>query len=201
MAQFHMERTLVVIKPDGVQRSLVGEIIKRFERVGLKIVGMKFFVPKAEFVEKHYNLNPEWKVNVGKKSIEGYIKKGLTPPSDDPAVIGEAVIDRLKKYFTSGPVVAMAIQGAHSAELVRKLVGGTEPRSSDVGTIRGDFVLDSYQMADTDDRSIRNLIHASGDATEAAAELELWFAEGELVDYKLVQEAILYDINLDGILE
>lgn len=201
MSEHKKERTLVIIKPDGVQRSLVGEIIRRFERVGLKLVAMKFAVPEAEQVETHYTLDPEWKRKVGEKAIESYTKKGLTPPSDDPVKIGDAVVDRLKNYMTSGPTVVMAWQGAHSVELVRKLVGGTEPRSSDVGTIRGDFVLDSYSMADTDDRAIRNLIHASGSVEEAKQELAHWFGDDELVDYRLVAEGILYDVNLDGILE
>lgn len=201
MSDFHKERTLVIIKPDAVQRSLIGEIVRRFERVGLKLVGMKFTVAKPEMVEEHYTLDPEWKRKVGEKSIESYKKKGQTPPVDDPIAIGNAVVERLKGYMTSGPVVLMAWQGAHAIELVRKLVGGTEPRSSDVGTIRGDFVLDSYSMADTDDRAIRNLIHASGSVDEARQELAHWFAQNELVDYRLVQEGILYDVNLDGILE
>jgi nucleoside-diphosphate kinase len=201
MSEFHKERTLVIIKPDGIQRSLVGEIIGRFERVGLKMVALKFEIPEASKVEEHYTLDPNWKKNVGEKSIESYKKKGETPPSEDPMVIGDAVIDRLKKYMTSGPAMVMVWQGAHAVELVRKLVGGTEPRSSDVGTIRGDFVLDSYSMADSDERAIRNLIHASGSVDEAKQELAHWFSDKELVDYRLVQESILYDVNLDGILE
>lgn len=201
MSSHHKERTLIIIKPDGVQRSLVGEIVGRFERVGLKLIGMKFVVPTAEQVETHYTLDPEWKRKTGSKAIESYKKKGETPPSEDPLAVGNAVVERLKRYMTSGPTVVMAWQGAHAVELVRKLVGGTEPRSSDVGTIRGDYVLDSYSMADADDRAIRNLIHASGSVDEARQELAHWFGERELIDYRLVQEGILYDVNLDGILE
>lgn len=195
------ERTLVIIKPDGIQRSLIGEIIQRFERVGLKLVGLKMMVPTAEQVEKHYMLDPNWKRMVGEKAIESYIKKGAKPPSTDPLKVGQQVIDRLKKYFTSGPVVAMVWQGAHVVSVVRKIVGATEPLSSIVGTIRGDFVLDSYIMADTDDRAIRNLIHASGSPVEAENEVKHWFLKGETHNYRLVQEQILYDVNLDGLLE
>lgn len=201
MKEFKDERTLVIIKPDGVQRSLIGEVIRRYERMGLKLVGLKIMVPTREHVEQHYLLDPSWKESVGKKAIEGYKKKGLTPPSEDPNEIGSAVVERLKSYMTSGPLVVMCWQGAHVVELVRKITGGTEPRSSDVGTIRGDYVLDSYQMADTDDRAIRNLIHASGSIEEAEKEIAHWFDESELVSYRLVQEQILYDVNLDGILE
>lgn len=201
MPHFKDERTLVIIKPDGVQRSLIGEIIKRFERVGLKLVALNFTIPDPELVESHYLLDPNWKRIVGEKAIESYEKKGETPPSDDPEELGEKVLSGLKKYMSSGPVVVMCWQGAHAVELVRKLVGGTEPLSSDVGTIRGDFVLDSYKMSDTDGRSVRNLIHASGNLDEAAQEIELWLSENDIVDYGLVQEQILYDVNLDGILE
>jgi nucleoside-diphosphate kinase len=195
------ERTFVIIKPDGVQRSLMGEIIKRFERVGLKLVGLKFEVPEAEKIEQHYTLDPQWKQNVGEKAIEAYKKKGQEAPESDPIKVGDIVIEGLKKYMTSGPVVMMVWQGAHSVELVRKLVGGTEPRTSDVGTIRGDFVLDSYMIADNDGRAVRNLIHASGSVEEAKQEIAHWFGDKGLVNYKLVQEGILYDVNLDGILE
>ncbi len=201
MSEFRNERTLVVIKPDGIQRSLVGEIIKRFERVGLKIVGAKFFVPSPDFIDKHYNLNPEWKKNVGEKALEAYRKQGKEAPFNTPEEAGERVIEGLKAYMSSGPVMALALEGAHAVALVRKLVGGTEPLSSDVGTIRGDFVLDSYQMADTDGRAVRNLIHASGSIEEAIDELALWFKDEEIVDYTLVQERILYDVNLDGLVE
>ena len=195
------ERTLVIIKPDGIQRSLVGEIIQRYERSGLKLVGMKMFVPTKDKVEQHYLLDPEWKRKVGEKAIESYQKKGQEPPSTDPLKVGDRVIEGLKKYLTAGPVVAMVWQGAHAVEIVRKLTGGTEPRSSDVGTIRGDFVVDSYQMADTDGRAVRNLIHASGTVDEANQEISHWFEPNELLKYKIVQEHILYDVNLDGILE
>ena len=107
----------------------------------------------------------------------------------------------LRKYLTAGPVVASVWQGAHAVEIIRKVTGGTEPLTSDVGTIRGDFVLDSYQMADTDSRAVRNLIHASGSVEEAKKEIPHWFNEEELVNYRLVQEQILYDVDLDGILE
>ena len=195
------EKTLVVIKPDGVQRTLIGEIIKRFESLGLKMVALKMMVPTEDLVNKHYLIDPNWKVAVGEKAIEAYKKKGIEPPTNNPEEAGEKVLDGLRKYMTSGPVVAMVWQGAHACAIVRKMVGGTEPLSSDVGTIRGDFVIDSYQMADTDGRAVRNLIHASGNADEASKEIPLWFKDEEIINYRLVQDEILYDVNLDGILE
>lgn len=195
------EQTLILIKPDGIQRSLTGEIIKRYERIGLKLVGLKMLVPTPDFVEQHYTLDSTWKQKAGEKAIASYVKKGLQPPSQDPFVIAKKVLENLKKYISAGPVIAMVWQGAHAVEIVRKVTGGTEPLSSDVGTIRGDFVLDSYQMADTDNRAVRNLIHASGTKEEAEMEIPHWFKKEELVRYKVVQEKILYDVNLDGILE
>lgn len=195
------ERTLVLIKPDGIQRSLVGEIIGRYERIGLKLIGLKMVVAKPEFVEQHYTLDPTWRQKTGEKTIKSYREKGLNPPSENPLEISGKLLENLKKYLAAGPILAMVWQGAHAVQIVRKVTGGTEPLSSDVGTIRGDFVLDSYQMADNDMRAVRNLIHASGSVAEAEAEIKHWFSEKELVNYKVVQEKILYDVNLDGILE
>lgn len=195
------ERTLVVIKPDGIQRSLVGEILGRFEKVGLKLVAMKMLVPTPEHVEKHYTLDPEWRRITGEKTIQGYKSKGLTPWTEDPFEVTTKLLVTLTNYMTSGPVIAFVLEGAHAVKIVRKLVGGTEPLTSDVGTIRGDFVLDSYAMSDPDNRAIRNLIHASGSVDEANKEIAHWFGENEIINYKIVQESIIYDVNLDGILE
>lgn len=191
----------MAVKPDGVQRSLVGEIMKRLEQVGLKLVAIKMLVVDEAHVEKHYTLDPEWRRVTGEKTIAGYRSKGLTPPSEDPHEITAKILKNLTKYMTSGPVIAMVWEGAHAVKLVRKIVGGTEPLTSDVGTIRGDFVLDSYTMSDADDRAVRNLIHASGSTDDAEKEIAHWFGKDELVNYKLVQEQILYDVNIDGILE
>ena len=195
------ERTLAVIKPDGIQRTLIGEIIKRYERVGLKLVGLKMVAPDEKFVEDHYTLNPEWRKNVGNKSIEAAKKKGEAIRSEDPLEMGEFVLGYLKKYLSSGPVIAMVWQGINAVGIVRKITGGTEPLTSDVGTIRGDFTIDSYKAGDTDGRSVRNLVHASGSPEEAEREIELWFNKKEIINYRLIQEEILYDVNLDGILE
>lgn len=195
------ERTLIIVKPDGVQRNLIGEIISRYEKVGLKLVGTKILVPSAEKIEAHYTLDPNWRRVTGEKTIESYKAKGLTPPSEDPLEITEVILRSLKTYMTSGPAVFMVWQGAHAVKIVRKITGGTEPLTSDVGTIRGDYVLDSYQMADLDSRAVRNLIHASGSVDEANLEIAHWFMPSELVDYRLVGEQILYDVNMDGILD
>src|SRR3989344_2481403 len=142
------ERTFVAVKPDGIQRSLVGEIISRFEKVGLKLVAIKMLVADEKHIEAHYTLDPEWRRITGEKTIAGYVSKGLQPPLEDPLAITAIILENLKKYMTSGPVITMVWEGAHAVKIVRKLVGGTEPLTSDVGTIRGDYVLDSYSMSD-----------------------------------------------------
>ncbi len=195
------ENTFVVIKPDGIQRTLIGEIFQRFERSGLKLLALKFLIPTAEMIEKHYTIDPDWIRKVGQKSIDGYLAKGLKVPSNDPLELGQKVLKRMVKYMTSGPVIIMIWQGSHAVGIVRKIVGGTEPLTSDVGTIRGDLVLDSYQIAEISDRAVRNLIHASGSVEEANKEINIWFQSEEKLNYKLIQDAILYDVNLDGILE
>ena len=195
------ERSLVLIKPDGVQRSLIGEIIKRYERAGFKLVGLKFLIPMPKQVEKHYLIINTWLKSVGEKAMDAYIKKGLKPPFDDPIKCGQKVLESLKKYLSSGPVIVMVWQGNEAVGIIRKITGETEPLTSDVGTIRGDFTLDSYALADTDGRAVRNLIHASGSPEEAEKEISIWFKENEIIKYRLVQEAILYDVNLDGIKE
>ncbi len=195
------ERTLVIVKPDGVQRGLIGEVIKRYEQVGLKLVAIKMAVPTPEKVEAHYTLDPNWRTVTGEKTIHAYEEKGLVPPSHDPLEITAVILANLKKYMTSGPVVFMVWEGAHAVKIVRKITGGTEPLTSDVGTIRGDYVLDSYRMADIDGRAVRNVIHASGSPEEAEMEIKHWFTEGEVLSYRLVGEQIIYDVNLDGILE
>lgn len=195
------ERTFVIIKPDGIQRNLIGEIIGRYERIGLKLVAMKMLVPTAEMVSKHYTLDPGWFEAVGQKSIKGFLDKGLTPPTNDPQKLAEDILNRLVKYLTSGPVIAMVWQGAHAVKIVRKITGGTEPLTSDVGTIRGDFVLDSYQMSEFDNRSIRNLVHASGSVKEAEDEILHWFTPDEVVDYRIISEEVLYAPDMKGILK
>lgn len=195
------EKTLVLIKPDGVQRSLIGEILRRYERTGLKLTALKFFIPSEDMVRRHYSSHDGWLESVGKKSIASYDKKGLKAPFDDPLKCGEAVLNRLAKYLTSGPMVAMIWEGNQAVGVVRKITGGTEPLTSDVGTIRGDLTIDSYDLADGDSRAVRNLIHASGSAEEAMKEIPLWFSEEEILKYNVIQEKILYDVNLDGIKE
>ncbi len=195
------ERTLVIVKPDGVQRSLIGEVIKRYEQCGLKLVALKMVIPSRDQALKHYSVDPEWALKTGTKSIEAWKAKGLTPPTNDPIELAEGVRKTLLDFLSSGPVVAMVWQGMHAVGVIRKITGSTEPLSSVPGTIRGDYTIDSYSAADSDKRSVRNIIHASGTVAEANNEIPLWFNKNEILNYRLVAEEILYDANLDGILE
>ncbi|MEA3398641.1 MAG: nucleoside-diphosphate kinase [Patescibacteria group bacterium] len=197
------EKTLVIIKPDGVQRSLIGEILRRYERVGLKLVAMKMVMPDEKMATKHYYEvgGDEWIEEVGRKAAATYEKKGMKSPYKTYKDNGWAVLKSNARYLSSGPVIVMMWQGAGAVELVRKITGATAPLLADVGTIRGDFTLDSYTLADTDQRSVRNLIHASGTTGEAKKEIAIWFKKDEILNYNHIQEKILYDVNLDGIKE
>ena len=121
------ERTFVIIKPDGIQRGLIGEVLGRFECVGLKVVAMKMMMATPELVEKHYTLDPSWRTVTGEKTIKSYVSKGLTPPSNDPLEITAKILKNLIVYMTAGPIVAFVLEGAHAVQIVRKLVGSTEP--------------------------------------------------------------------------
>jgi nucleoside-diphosphate kinase len=194
------ERTLVLLKPDAVQRSLVGEIISRFERVGLKIVALKFLIPTKEQAYKHYVKSEEEIEALGRRSIEGKKKSGIVV-DEDPKELGQKIIDRLVKFLVAGPIVALVLEGNQAVAITRKLVGSTEPLQSDVGTIRGDYTIDSYLLADQGDRAVRNLVHASANVSEAEYEIKVWFSKSEIVNYKNALDKILYDVNLDSILE
>ncbi len=186
------ERTLVLVKPDGVQRALVGEIISRFERKGLKLVAMKMVWPTAKQAADHYYWSDEEKMGNGKRTIEAYAERGIEL-KEDPIKLAEKTQSKLLRYLQAGPIVALVIEGAHAIAHVRKLVGSGNPLQADVGTIRADYSIDSYILADETDRITRNLIHASGNVSEAERELKVWFKEGEIVEYDLAIEKILYE--------
>ena len=165
MSKTNVEQTLVLFKPDTVQRGLVGEILTRFERVGLKIVATKMIAPNRDHYYKHYE-------DIGQMVTRR----------------GEKAFDVTLQMMVSGPVIAMVFEGIEAVSLVRKLVGGTEPKSAAPGTIRGDFSHMSFEYADGQDKGIPNLIHASGDPQEAEKEIGHWFSDDELYDYAAVHE-------------
>ena len=165
MSKELIQRTLILFKPDAVQRGIVGEILTRFERVGLKIIGTKMIFPSKEHYHKHYE-------GIGKMVTRR----------------GEKAFDMALEFMTQGPVIAMVFEGVEAVSLVRKLVGGTEPKSSAPGTIRGDYSHISFSYADDQDKAIPNLIHASGDVDEARKEISHWFGTAELYEYKSASE-------------
>ena len=194
------ERTFVIIKPDGVQRALIGDIVSRFERTGLKFVGFKFLVPTEEQCWTHYNKDDDWFLEKGANIAKARKEAGMVVEKDE-IEYGKDIIQQLVTFMTSGPVLTMVLEGNAAVGVVTKIVGATEPLSSDVGTIRGDLTVDSYDLAGVDERAVRNLIHCSDCPEEAARETKIWFDDNELIDYRLIGEQIQYDVNLDGILE
>jgi nucleoside-diphosphate kinase len=187
------EQTLIVLKPDAVSRGLAGEVIKRFEQVGLKIVAARMVHVTRELAEKHYpQSRTEWLEMMGEKTLENYEKYGIDPieklGTDDKGKIGLMIQKWLIDYITSGPVLAYVLEGPHAVELVRKICGGTLPLNAEPGTIRGDFAFDSSYLANTGTRAIKNLIHASGNIEEADYEIPLWFSKDEIFSYERVEE-------------
>lgn len=199
MKKLHEQKTLVIIKPDGIQRGLVGEIMKRLERTGLKFVGFKFLVPDRETCLKHYNKDNAWFTKVGERTINERKEKKLQV-TKDAIGYGKDILEANVSFMTAGPVLAMVLEGNEAVRVVKKIVGGTEPLTSDAGTIRGDLTLDSYAIAGLDERCVRNLIHCSDELSEAEREIALWFKPQELVRYRLITERMLYDTDLKEIL-
>lgn len=191
------ERTLVIIKPDGVQRSLIGEIISRFERTGLKIIALKQCMATPDQCWQHYNKDEAWFLKKGTGVVEELSKQNI-PVTKEPIEYGKDIIQQLVTFLTSGPVIPLVVEGNQAVAVIQKIVGTTEPLTSDVGTIRGDLTIDSYLLAAVDQRAVRNLIHCSDKPEEAEREMKIWFKPEELLSYKLAQEQILYDIDFDG---
>jgi len=189
------ERTLVFLKPDGVQRGLVGEVVRRFERAGLRIAGMKMVRAPRALLDRHYPSDEGFLRTIGGKTREAFEAAGLDvrkeTGTDDPVAIGRQVREWLIVFVGSAPVVAFVLEGTHAVAVVRKLVGDTLPFRAAPGTIRGDFSADSPTVANLQKRPVRNLVHASGTVEEAAAEISLWFAPGDLHDYERIDGALV----------
>ncbi len=189
----NIQKTLVLIKPDGVARGHVGDIIKRFERVGLKITAMKMLQPEASAADKHYALTEEWMQGVFTKAKAKYESEGKEFPYSDYKEYGGEIKRGLVEFLRSAPIVAMVLEGEQAVPLVRKIVGATEPLSAAPGTIRGDFSPDSYPLSNSQNRPLRNLVHASGTPEEAKYEIDLWFTQKEVHTYEHVLDKALYD--------
>lgn len=195
---FH-ERSLVLLKPDAVQRGLMGEIISRFERKGLKMTAMKMVWPTKEQAVEHYYWSDEEKTKTGNRTLAIYKDKGLEI-NKTAIELAEDVQKRLVTFLMAGPIIAMVVESAHAIEHVRKLVGHGSPLNADVGTIRADLTIDSYLLADGDERAARNLVHASSSVEEAEREIKVWFTEKEVCNYELAIEKVLYSTEWEGLM-
>ena len=189
MAHPKEEQTYVMLKPDAVRKGLIGEIIKRFEQRDLKIVALEMFQPTREQIHDHYPKDEAWIARLGQKTLKTYEKYGLDPQKElgmsNDLEIGTEVRKWLVDYMLSAPLVRMVVQGIHAVDVVRKITGPTLPFMAEVGTIRGDFSIDSPLLANKEKRAVMNLVHASETPEEAKHEIEHWFGKGaKIYDYK-----------------
>lgn len=182
------EVTYVMMKPDGVKKGLIGEVIKRFEQRDLKIVALEMFVPEFDKVNDHYPKSEEWITRLGNKTLTTYEKYGYDAMKDfgttDAAKIGPEIRKWLIDYMTSAPLVKMVVKGVHAVDVVRKVAGDTMPYKADMGTIRGDFSIDSPALANMEKRAVMNIVHCSETPEEAEHEIKHWFGDVKLMDYK-----------------
>lgn len=194
--KFKEERTVILIKPDGVKRGLIGEVINRIEKRGLKIIALKMIRAEAGQIDSHYPKDPVWIKRLGEKSLNTYAKYGLNPIKEmgvsDPMEIGKAVRGWIVDFMISGPIVKIVVEGIHAVDMVRKLVGDSIPALAEMGTIRGDYSVDSAALANKNKRAVHNLIHASETQEEARHELEYWFSPEEIYDYKRAEDDIMF---------
>lgn len=198
MSELRKEKTVVLVKPDGVKRGLVGDVLSRFENMGLKIIGLKMVWVDKSLAEKHYpKSRKELMKAIGEKTLKTYEKYGKDPKEEfadiDPQKIGELVNTWNIDFITSGPVVAILIEGVHAIDNVRTIAGNTLPVFADPGTIRGDYSIDSPALANNKKRAVRNIVHASGNVEEAEYEEQLWFKKEDIQDYKRSDEDVMFE--------
>lgn len=190
------EKTVVLIKPDGVKRGLIGEIISRIERRGLKIISLEMIQATREQIDNHYPKDEKWIRRLGEKTLKNYQEYGYDAKkelgTDDLLEIGKLVRSWLIDYMSSGPMVKMVVKGIHAINMVRKLAGNTMPAEAEMGTIRGDFSVDDATAANRDQRAIHNILHVSETPEEAQHELNFWFAAEDIYDYKRAEEDIMF---------
>lgn len=182
------ERTYVMLKPDGVKKGLIGEVIKRFEQRDLKIIALEMFQPTHEEIDNHYPKDEVWITRLGMKTLSTYEKYGFDAMEDfgtaDAAKIGPEIRKWLIDYMLSAPLVKMVVQGNHAVDMVRKICGPTLPNLADMGTIRGDYSIDSPAVANAEKRAVANIIHASETPEEAEHEIKHWFGDKKMFSYK-----------------
>jgi nucleoside-diphosphate kinase len=174
-----MERVLVLIKPDGVEKNIIGKVTAIFEEAGLKVVGMKMLKASGDVVQNHYTDDESWLLSVGKKAKQSYAEKGVEVKESEKE-IGMRIRGALVKEITRGPIVAIVFEGTAATEAARKIAGSTEPRRADPSTIRGRFSTDSYEAADREGRPVRNIVHVSENKDIAEKEIAVWFKDTEL---------------------
>lgn len=182
------EKTYVMIKPDGVRKGLTGEIIHRFEQRDLKIVALEMFIPTYDQIDNHYPKNEEWIARLGSKTLATYEKYGYDAMEDfgtkNAGEIGPTIRKWLIDYMSSAPLVKMIVQGIHAVDVVRKIAGETMPYKADMGTIRGDFSIDSPALANSEKRAVMNIVHCSETPEEAEHEIKHWFGDFKGHEYK-----------------
>lgn len=188
------ERTFVMIKPDGVQRGLTGEIIQRIEQRGLKVVACALIQPTRAQGDMHYPKDKKWITRIGEKTMNTYQKYGIDPiqalGTENTEKIGRMVREWIVNYITSGPTVKMIIEGPHAIDIMRKICGSTIPLNAELGSIRGDFSADSPAIANSAKRAVWNIIHASETTEEAQHEIKLWFKHTEIHPYLCQEEKV-----------
>lgn len=186
--QIKEEKTFLMIKPDGVRKGLIGEIIKRVEQRDMKIVALEMFQPTTEQIDSHYPKEEKWIARLGEKTLATYAKYNMDPIKElgtaDTLALGQMVRQWLVDYMVSAPLVRMVVQGVHAVDMIRKIVGPTMPYLAEMGTIRGDFSADSPAIANTEKRSVMNLVHASETPQEAEHEIEYWFGKNPIFTYR-----------------
>lgn len=182
-----MEKTLVLVKPDGVQRGLIGEVIKRIEQRGLKIVALKMVKPSLDHFDNHYPKDDTWIARLGQKGFTTFEEQGIDPKevmgTTNKKAAGKQVRKWLIDYMMEAPVVAVIVEGIHAVDMVRKIAGNTLPHKAEIGTIRGDFSVDSPATANVEKRSVKNIMHASETAEEAKSEIAHWFSQEEIYEW------------------
>ncbi len=188
------ERTLVLIKPDVLQRQLVGEILTRFERKGIKMTAIKMLNATKEQVGEHYIDEESYLIETGEKAKKGAIARGEDVSKWNSLEQGKKIRQRNINYLTCGPIIAIVFEGFGVISQVRKILGSTSPADGDIGTVRDDYSVDTYALADFLDRSTMTMLHASDSVENAERELKIWFKESEICNnYETGVEKIFYD--------
>lgn len=188
MKNSHIEKTVIILKPDAIKRALVGEIFEQFEKVGLKLLAAKMIQPNEEVIKHHYPGTPEWTREMGEKTVASFKQLGVNVKekmgTEDSLKLGQFVYDRLIKYWQEGPIIVSVWEAPHAVTIARKLRGHTIPLLSEPGTIHATYSYDSSPLSADLDRVVKTFIHASGSVAEAEREMEYWFGTTKFKTYE-----------------